>query len=234
MVRRLTATLVVLLAGSLMIVKAHDFGMQITWNREISRIVYDHCASCHREGGTSFSLMTYREAQPYADEIKEAVLTRRMPPWGAVKGFGEFRNDQGLTQEQVELVTNWVEGGIMKGNNPNMLPKPPKFEPTAPFRPPAGALRISGTVMLKDAFTLDGLLPETAPNGTQIVAVLPDGGVKPLLWLYEYDDNYKHPFLLRKPLTLPAGTIIRGVRPSASVTLLPPVAKSTPSSKGTQ
>ena len=27
-----------------------------------------------------------------------------MPPWGAVKGFGEFRNDQGLTAEQLELI----------------------------------------------------------------------------------------------------------------------------------
>jgi hypothetical protein len=222
--------LVVLFAGSLMTVSAHDFGMQITWNREISRIVYDHCASCHREGGTSFSLMTYREAQPYANEIKEAVLARRMPPWGAVKGFGEFRNDQGLTQEQVELVTNWVEGGIMKGNNPNMLPKLPKFEPQASFRPPAGGIRISGTVTLKQALMLDGLIPETAGSGTQIVALLPDGGVKPLLWLYEYDDKYRHPFLLRKPLNLPAGTVIRGVQAPASVMLLP--ATTTP--KGTQ
>ena len=232
MMRRLTATLVVLFAGSLMIVKAHDFGMQITWNREISRVVYDHCASCHREGGTSFSLMTYREAQPYANEIKEAVLARRMPPWGAVKGFGEFRNDQGLTQEQVELVTNWVEGGIIKGNNPKMLPKVPKFESPVPFRPPAGGIRVSGTVTLDKPFTLDGVLPDTAKNGTQIVAMLPDGAVKPLLWLYEYNAKYDHPFLLRKPLQLPAGTVIRGVQAPATVTLLP-WAPST-KSKGTQ
>ncbi len=38
-------------------------------------------------------------------DIKEAVLSRRMPPWGAVKGFGHFRNDQSLSQDQIELVT---------------------------------------------------------------------------------------------------------------------------------
>src|SRR5262245_66220544 len=91
---------------------AHDFGTSITWNREISRLVLDRCASCHREGGSSFSLMTYAEAQPRATEIKTAVLSRRMPPWGAVKGFGDFRNDTGLTQEQIELVASWVEGGM--------------------------------------------------------------------------------------------------------------------------
>ena len=115
--------LVVVLGAVGLTLEAHDFGSaQITWNREVSRIVYERCASCHREGGTSFSLMTYREAQPYADAIKDSVLARRMPPWGAVKGFGAFRNDDGLTQEQVELITDWVVGGMLKGNNPKGIP----------------------------------------------------------------------------------------------------------------
>jgi len=219
--KRLTTLLVLLCAAGLNLT-AHDFGSaQITWNREVSRIVYEHCASCHREGGTSFSLMTYREAQPYADAIKDSVLARRMPPWGAVKGFGEFRNDRGLTQEQVELVTDWVVGGMLKGNNPNVLPKPPKFEAAAAFHPPPGGIRVTGTVTLKEPFRLDGLVAEKGVDGTQVVALLPDGGVTPLLWLYEYSDRHRHPFLLRKPLILPAGTIIRGVRPPASITLLP-------------
>src|SRR5262249_32964774 len=66
--------------------QAHNVGNAITWNREISRIIYQRCASCHRDGGTAFSLMKYQEVQPRAVEIKEAVLSRRMPPWGAVKG----------------------------------------------------------------------------------------------------------------------------------------------------
>ena len=83
---------------------AHGVGSTpITWNREISRLFYDRCASCHRPGGAAFSLMTYSDAQPRANEIKDAVLNRRMPPWGAVKGFGSFRNDQSLMQEQIEL-----------------------------------------------------------------------------------------------------------------------------------
>ena len=48
--------------------------------------------------------MRYQDVQPRAVDIKEAVLSRRMPPWGAVKGFGEFRNDQGLTQVELELI----------------------------------------------------------------------------------------------------------------------------------
>ena len=47
--------------------------------------------------------MTYKEARPWAEAIKEQVLNRRMPPWNAVKGFGEFKNDHGLAQEDLEI-----------------------------------------------------------------------------------------------------------------------------------
>ena len=203
---------------------AHDFSKNpVTWNREMSRLVFDRCASCHREGGTSFSLMTYRDAQPRAIAIREAVLSRRMPPWGAVKGFGDFRNDQGLTQEQVELVAGWVEGGMSKGNNPNALPPEPKFKPEPPYRAPADKVRVSGLFTLRQSMTLDGVLPDQVPAGSslQITAVLPTGGVQPLVWLYQYRNTYQHPFLFRKPLDLPAGTTIRGVQPPASIFLLP-------------
>ena len=203
---------------------AHDpSSVPITWNREISRVVYDRCASCHRPGGTAFSLMTYKDAQPHADAIKASVIARRMPPWGAVKGFGDFRNDTGLTQEQVALFAEWVEGGAPRGNNPNALPTPPKFDAEPGFAPPADAVTITGDVTLDRAMSLDGLLPVRVADGSQmqIVAAKPSGAVEPLLWLYEYKDSYRHPFLFRKPIELPAGTAIRGLRSGAAIQLLP-------------
>src|ERR1044071_8531341 len=122
-----TLLILALLAGASVDVAAHNVGSAITWNREISRIIYDRCASCHRDGGSCFSLMKYAEVQPRAVEIKEAVLSRRMPPWGAVKGFGDFRDDHGLSQAELELITEWVDSDTPKGNNPNALPKKPKF-----------------------------------------------------------------------------------------------------------
>jgi mono/diheme cytochrome c family protein len=203
---------------------AHDpNGTPITWNREISRIVYEHCASCHREGGTSFSLMTYQEAQPRATAMKDAVLSRRMPPWGAVKGFGSFKNDQGLTQQQIELVADWVEGGTTRGNNPNALPKAPKVDRPASFRLPINAIAVDDGLTLRKAVTLEGLYPQHVPQGTsmQIVATLPDGGIVPLIWLYEFKDSYRHPFLFRKPLELPPQTIIHGLASGATIFLIP-------------
>src|SRR5580692_11963623 len=118
---------VLLIAFSVGATQAHDIiTTKITWTKEISRLVYKRCASCHREGGSAFSLLTYDEARPWAKAIKEEVLERRMPPWEAVKGFGEFRDDRGLTQEELETISSWVEGGAPEGD-PKYLPRQPKL-----------------------------------------------------------------------------------------------------------
>ena len=204
--------------------RSHDIGSTpTTWNREISRVFYARCVSCHHEDGTAFSLMTYQDAQPRAVAIKEAVLSRRMPPWGAVKGFGDFQNDQGLTQEEVELITDWIEGDTVKGNNPNVLPKPPKFTTPSGFTAPKNGIVAKGDFTLKRAITLSGLLPRKVPQGSsaQIVAVLPNGDVEPLVWFYEYKDNFRHPFIFRTPVDLPSGTVLRGLPDEASIVLIP-------------
>jgi len=220
--RVVTTFLLVLLISA--VASSHDFGTNPpTWNREISRLIYDRCASCHREGSTAFPLMTYQDAQPHAVAIKESVLARRMPPWGAVKGFGDFRNDQGLSQEQVELISDWVEGGMLKGNNPNVKPEPPKFDKPAAETAFSRGVVVHGGATLHQPIVLDGVLPESVPQGQsiQIVAALPDGQIEPLVWLYEYRTAFRHPYLFRKPLSLPAGTVIRGLPTNASIRLIP-------------
>jgi hypothetical protein len=206
------------------VVAAHNIGVTpVTWNREISRLVFDKCASCHRPGGTSFSMMTYQEVQPRLVEIKTAVLTRRMPPWGAIKGFGEFRNDQALTQEQIELIVDWIQNDAPRGNNRRALPDQPKVTEIPPYQLPAGTMRVTGTTRLSRAVLLDGLMPDRiAPTqSARLIASRPDGSVEPLVWLHEYDDRHPHPFLFRKAITLPAGTVISGVPNDAVIGLIP-------------
>jgi hypothetical protein len=202
--------------------RAHNVGNAITWNREISRVIYARCASCHREGGTAFSLMKYQDVQPRAVAIKDAVLSRAMPPWGAVKGFGDFRNDEGLTQAELDLITDWVDSDTPKGNNPNVLPKEPKFGKPAAAKLPKNQLKITGETTLSRAMNVDGILPVKVPAGAslRVVASLPGGETEPLVWLYGYSDRYEHPFLFRKPLILPAGTVIRGVPANTTVALI--------------
>ena len=213
--------------------QAHDIvTTPVTWDREISRIFYSRCVACHREGGPAFSLTEYKEAFPWRTAIKEEVLERRMPPWGAVKGFGDFRNDQALTPEQLELLTSWAQGGSPEGEEKD-LPSKDKLDemmkesawfakgPQASRHP--GELSVSGDFKLIKPFTLDGLLPKSVPlnSSFQITAELPDGRIEPLLWLIGYKQQFAHPFLFRTPLELPAGTVISGIPPDTTIVLLP-------------
>jgi hypothetical protein len=209
-------------------VSGHDIiTTPITFDREILRIVDARCASCHHPGGQAFSLLTYKDARPWAEAIKEEVLARRMPPWGAVKGFGDFRNDQALTPEQLELIVSWADGGVPEGEEKDIPPPPkpdaaPKPEAEAPAAPPPGSISVSGDFTVKNAFILDGLWPQRVPGRAsfQVTALLPDGSLEPLLWIQEYKPEWGHPFLLRTPLELPKGSVIQGIPKDASVTLL--------------
>jgi len=197
----------------------------ITFDRDISRIVINHCASCHHPDGRAFSLMTYDDARPWAVAIKEEILRRRMPPWGAIKGFGDFRNDQALTPEEVERVVSWADGGAPIGEPKDFPELPKSLEPEA-FRHPKGEWMVkgdSGEFTLTRAFKLDGLWPNEFPEKGRflITAHLPDGTIEPLIWLEDYKSRFSHPFLFRTPLNLPAHTVIRGIPPGAKIALLP-------------
>ena len=201
---------------------------KITFDREIVRLMVSHCASCHRDGGSAFSLMTYDRARPWAKAIGEEVLQRRMPPWGAVKGFGDFRNDKGLTEEQLELIVDWEEGGAPEGD-PKDIPANVTF-PVAPSAPHHGKeIVVSGDTKLGKEITLDAIAPESIPDNAayQVYAEMPGGEIEPLIWFQNYKKTFEHPFLLRKPVDLPAGTVIHGV-PSGDSIALVPVAKSGP------
>ena len=155
-----------------------------------------------------------------------------MPPWGAVKGFGEFRNDQALTPEQLELVTSWSQGGSPEGE-PKDLPSKDKLDEmvkeSAWYGNSAHASTHPGQIMAKADFkltkrlVLDGLFPRNVPEdgSFQIIAELPDGRIEPLVWLDGYKQQFAHVFLLRAPLELPAGPLITGIPAGASIALLP-------------
>jgi hypothetical protein len=71
------------------------------------------------------SLMSFQEARPWARSIKERVGSRQMPPWHIDKSVGvrQFKNDMSLTDEQIDTIVRWVDGGAPQGD-PKDLPPP--------------------------------------------------------------------------------------------------------------
>jgi len=99
----------------------------VTFTKDVAPILYKSCVECHRP--TMFapmSLLTYDEARPYARSIKQRVVARVMPPWGADPAHGTFKNDPRLSQAEIDTIAAWVDGGAVKGNDAD-LPKAPRF-----------------------------------------------------------------------------------------------------------
>ena len=204
-----------------LLLSAHDpITTKITWTQEISRIVYKRCAQCHREGGKAFSLIAYEEARPWAKAIRDQVLQRRMPPWGAVSGVGEFRDDPSLSQSELDIVVNWVEGGAPKGDEA-FLPRPPSFGHSFRDRPQSG-IEIRSSLVTHADTTVTAIRPLDldAGNSIEITAYLPDGEVRHLIWLKDYRKEWTRNYTFREPVRLPKGTRIRMVAPSPARAML--------------
>ncbi|MCA9249345.1 MAG: hypothetical protein KDA42_19620, partial [Planctomycetales bacterium] len=99
----------------------------VTYTNQIARIMQAHCVECHRAGEIApFALTEYEEVAGWAEMIDEVVRLQRMPPWHANAEFGEFANDCSLSDEEKELIEQWVADGAPQGN-PDDLPAPRQF-----------------------------------------------------------------------------------------------------------
>jgi hypothetical protein len=128
------ATLLALLALSTVTVPAAAAGQAppaaappATFTRDVAPILYENCVYCHRPGEVApMSLLTYRDARPWARAIRQEVLQRRMPPWLADPHYGDFQSSRRLTDTQVQTLVAWVDGGAVEGD-PADMPVPPAF-----------------------------------------------------------------------------------------------------------
>ncbi len=154
-------------------------------------------------------LLTYDEARPWARSISEEVLERRMPPWNPVKGFGEFRHEAGLSQEEIGLIAEWVEGGAPRGDDRYLPPNPP---PPAPRKALGGSrFAISDQLLLKQPVIARGIVVTRLAEGAavSIWAELPDGASEPLLEIAHFRTKANEPYEFARPLTLRSGTKLR-------------------------
>lgn len=99
----------------------------VTFSKDVAPIFFTNCAECHRPGEAApMSLLSYKDARPWARSIREKVVTREMPPWHADPHHGEFLNDRRLTKEQIDTILAWVDQGANEGDRKD-LPPVPKF-----------------------------------------------------------------------------------------------------------
>jgi hypothetical protein len=96
-----------------------------TFTKDVATILYKNCVGCHRPGEIApMSLLDYDSARPWAKAIKQAVLSRSMPPWFADPKFSAFANDPRLSDQEISTIKTWVDGGSPEGDARDLPPKP--------------------------------------------------------------------------------------------------------------
>lgn len=218
------SVIVLVTAGAVAGLGAHDpISTRVTWEREIGPLVQARCVSCHSPGGRApMSLATYDEARPWARAIREEVLTRRMPKWHVVRGYGDFANDPSLSPFEIALFAAWADGGAPRA----LPPKPAAGKPIDPLRPapaaPAPARLAQVRVMPAVRSVEIPCTARTLPAGRLlgVKAALPKGGdlritlthadgtEEPLLWLRGFDPEFAETYWLRTPIELTRATRI--------------------------
>src|SRR6478672_696514 len=112
MLRLALASLVVAIATA-----APDQSSQVTFTKDVLPILQKNCQSCHRPGQIApMSLLTYKDARPWAKAIKTAVSLKKMPPWFADPKYGHFTNDRSLKQSEIDTLVKWADTGVAEGN----------------------------------------------------------------------------------------------------------------------
>ncbi len=112
------------LALALAIATAVIAPAQVTYSKEISRIFQGKCQQCHRDGDVApFALNGYDDAVTWADDIARVLNAMTMPPWKPVPGFGEFRDSYQLTDDERQMILDWIANGTPQGD-PNDMPDP--------------------------------------------------------------------------------------------------------------
>ena len=103
-----------------------------TFSRDVAPILQRSCQQCHQPTGIApMSLLTYREARPWARSIRDRVERRLMPPWhlDTTVGIQDYKNDISLTQEEIDTVVRWVDGARRRATRPIC---PPRWSSPAP------------------------------------------------------------------------------------------------------
>src|SRR5712691_7568072 len=87
---------------------AHAQSRVPTFTKDVAPILYQNCTNCHRAGEIGpMSLLSYKDARPWAKSIATRVTNGTMPPWHADPASGEFLNDRRLSDAEKQTIDGW-------------------------------------------------------------------------------------------------------------------------------
>ena len=98
-----------------------------TFYNDVLPVLQNRCQECHRPGEIGpASFMTFKETRPWAKAIREAVISKKMPPWFADPAHGKWTNDRSLSQQEIDTLVAWADSGASEGDA-NGAPAPKQW-----------------------------------------------------------------------------------------------------------
>ena len=89
----------------------------VTFHKDVLPILQKRCQECHRPGEAApMSFLTYKATRPWAKAMKNAVLSRKMPPWFADPNHRTFANVRGLSSSEIGTLVAWADSNAPEGN----------------------------------------------------------------------------------------------------------------------
>ena len=139
----------------------------ITFNEHIAPIFYSNCTGCHHNGGVGpFSLIDYQNSYIMRNAIQSSVVSGYMPPWPPDTNYSRFRHERILSDQEINLINDWISFGSPEGN-PNLAPPPPNYNTTGP-QLGTPDLTIQAPTYTSNAFQNDDYVCFTIPS--QLIA----------------------------------------------------------------
>ena len=130
----------------------------VTYAKDISRILQNRCQECHRPGQIApMPLLTYEDASSWSLMIHEVVSEQRMPPWHADPKHGKFKNDRRLSEDERTKLLAWIDAGCPEGSAKD-LPDTKKFAPGWTIGQPDAVFTMTEAVTVP-AKSVKGVLP---------------------------------------------------------------------------
>ena len=106
----------------------------VNFSEDISPIIYNNCTECHRQGeiGAFLNLTNYSDVYDNRHWILSAIATPEdlrhgqpiMPPWQPDREYSSLVGERFLTDEQVQIFSNWIDQGGIQGNPSEEYPIP--------------------------------------------------------------------------------------------------------------
>lgn len=160
-----------LLAGCSAQSPAHITGgdSSLTFWKDVKPLMDAKCTMCHYDGGIApFAMDDYQTVLSHVSEIDTAVSTRVMPPWLAKPGCNSYKADRSLSDDQIKLFNDWINGGANEGDPATYVAGAPNL---------TGALsRVDLSLTMKQAYT-----PQLSPDDYRCFI---------LDWPYTTEDKY--------------------------------------------